>query len=126
MINQAIGNLPEGLHPLDVQQLLMSAAKWMSEQAGVGPAMPGGVVGGMAEGVTSHGTAGKVGGTSPASQSGHFLPDDKDSDDSSEQVTTLKSPQKSVKLFVMTAIQLINVYSFENFLLVATSIMIVI
>ncbi|XP_071491751.1 uncharacterized protein [Diadema antillarum] len=83
MISQALNNLPEGLHPLDVQQLLISAAKWMTDQAGLAGATP---IPGVGDASKTSSAGDK--GASSGLQAGHFLPDDKDLDDGSEKPPT--------------------------------------
>ncbi|XP_030850302.1 mucin-19 isoform X2 [Strongylocentrotus purpuratus] len=80
MINQALNNLPEGLHPLDVQQLLISAAKWMSEQAGVS-GNGAGAGAGAGAGVNTKAFSQAPQGSPSVVQAGHFLPDEKDQED---------------------------------------------
>lgn len=87
MINQALNNLPEGLHPLDVQQLLISAAKWMSEQAGVsGNGGGAGGAGAGGAGVNAKAFSQAAQGSPSVIQAGHFLPDEKEQEDAEPKV----------------------------------------
>ncbi|XP_063954448.1 uncharacterized protein LOC129259024 isoform X1 [Lytechinus pictus] len=85
MINQALNNLPEGLHPLDVQQLLISAAKWMSEQAGI--AGNGGGAGAGGGSSNADATSQATQAAPSVIQAGHFLPDEKDQEDAEPKPT---------------------------------------